>query len=146
MVVTAAIEQLRARVASIVYLDAFLPSNGQSLDDVSGAPRPGEPHLVAPLSAEFFNVNVADRAWVDSKLTPQSSLCFSERVSLSGALEQIPRKTYLLAASFSNAPFQEAYDRLTKDPTWTTHVIAGGHDVMIDNPLELSERLIEAAS
>ena len=145
MVITAAIEQVYERISSVVYLDAFLPAHGQSLDDLSGDRRPAEPHLVQPPSAELFNVNSADRAWVNARMTPHSSLCFSERVSLSGALERIPRKTYLLAGSFNFPVFQSAYERLAQDPGWTTRVIQGGHDVMIDNPQDLADMLIEAA-
>jgi pimeloyl-ACP methyl ester carboxylesterase len=145
MVITQAIEQISERIASVVYLDAFLPENGQCLDDLAGAQRPSEPHQVAPIPAEAFNVNMADRAWADAKATPQSSLCFSERVRLSGALEKIPQKTYILAGNFSLPPFDSAYARLTQAPGWKTHVLAGGHDLMLDNPQELADILIEAA-
>jgi pimeloyl-ACP methyl ester carboxylesterase len=146
MVVTAAIEHIRERISSVVYLDAFLPANGQSLDDITGEVRATtEPHLVTPITAEIFNVNIADREWVQSKMTPQPSRCFNERVSLTGALERIPRKTYLLAGSFSFPPFRGTYDRLSKDPTWTTRVIPGGHDLMIDSPREVAEALLAAA-
>jgi pimeloyl-ACP methyl ester carboxylesterase len=145
MVITQAIEQISGRIASVVYVDAFLPEDGQCLDDLSGAQRPPEPHLVAPISAEAFNVNMADRAWVDAKVTPQSSLCFRERVRLSGALGKISKKTYILAGSFSLPPFDSAYAKLAQDPGWDTHVILGGHDLMLDNFQELADILIKAA-
>src|SRR5262249_14810354 len=84
MVVTAALEYIQDRFSSIVSLDDFLPSSGQSLDDISGDSRPAEPHQVKPLSAEFFNVNAADRHWVDAKMTSHPSVCFTQRVCLSG--------------------------------------------------------------
>ena len=42
MVVTGALEHVADRVSHLVYLDAFVPADGQSLDDLSGAGyRPG---------------------------------------------------------------------------------------------------------
>ena len=37
MVVTGALEHVADRVSHLVYLDAFVPADGQSLDDLSGA-------------------------------------------------------------------------------------------------------------
>ena len=74
-----ALEQIGDRVSSIVWLDAFKPENGErGLDIASPFPRDGieaavargEPGRPAP-PAQVFGVNEADRAWVDSKLTPQ---------------------------------------------------------------------------
>ncbi len=43
MVVTGALEHVADRVAHLVYLDAFKPADGQSLDDLTGAPVPARP-------------------------------------------------------------------------------------------------------
>ena len=40
MVVTGAVSQLADRVRHLVYLDAFVPADGQSLSDLTG--QPGE--------------------------------------------------------------------------------------------------------
>ena len=146
MVISAALEQVAERVASVVFLDAFFPADGQSLYDLTGEPQPSEPRLVPPIPAEIFNVNGRDRAWVNAKMTPQCSACFTERVSLTGARERVPRKTYLLADSFALPPFRAAYERLSRDSGWATRIIRGGHDVMIDNPEELASALLEAAT
>ena len=39
MVVTGALEHVAPRVRHLVYLDAFVPDDGQSLVDLTGAPR-----------------------------------------------------------------------------------------------------------
>ncbi len=94
MVVTGAAERLPGKIASIVYLDAFLPADGQSLYDILGQEHASENGLVKPLPAEFFHVNAQDRAWVDRMTTPQSAACFSEKLHVPGALASIARKTY----------------------------------------------------
>jgi hypothetical protein len=49
------------------------------------------------MSAARFNVNEADRAWVDARCTPQPLATLTERIRLSGALERIKSRTYVLA-------------------------------------------------
>lgn len=144
MVITGAAEQVLDRIASIVYLDAFLPRDGQSLNDLAGGERAAE-GLIPPISAEQFAVNPADQAWVNGKMTPQSARCFSEKIWLTGAAERVPKKTYIWASDRTSPSFQNAYERLSKASGWTTHSIACGHDVMIDRPAELAELLIRSA-
>jgi pimeloyl-ACP methyl ester carboxylesterase len=143
MVITGAAEHIHERVASIVYLDAFLPQNGQSLDDIVGAVREAK-GPVPPITAEQFNVNAADRAWVNSKTTPQSAACFSEKLVLTGAVNKIPKKTYVMANVGTSPPFRANYERLKSDQAWRTYTVECGHDVMIDKPAELAVILTSA--
>ena len=144
MVATGAVERIWPRLASVVYLDAFLPRDGQSADDIVGAAMPAENGLVAPITAEQFNVNAADRTWVNRKMTPQSAACFSERLKLTGALDRIPGKTYIRAAGFPMPAFQATFERLSADPAWATHAMDCGHDIMIDAPEALAALLLDA--
>jgi pimeloyl-ACP methyl ester carboxylesterase len=143
MVITSAAERIREKIASIVYLDAFFPQSGQCLNDMAGVERPAT-GMIPPISAEQFNVNAADRAWVNSKLTPQSGACFSEKVSLTGAAHEVPKKAYIRAAVGTLPAFQGAYERLSKAPGWKTYSIDCGHVVMIDRPAELAELLMKS--
>jgi len=144
MVITGAAEHIHANVSSIVYVDAFLPRNGQSLDDIVGAPGPATNGMAIPITAERFNVNAADRDWVDAQMTPQSAACFSERLALTGAINKIAKKTYVLAKIGTLPHFQANYDRLSSDGAWRTHTVDCGHDVMIDKPAELARILTSA--
>jgi pimeloyl-ACP methyl ester carboxylesterase len=143
MVVTGAAEHIQERIASIVYLDAFLPNDRESLNDVAGSEWPAA-GMIPPITAEQFYVNAADRAWVNSKLTPQAGACFSETLSLTGAAYKVPKKTYIHATVGSLPAFQRSYERLSETPGWKTYAIDCGHDVMIDRPAELAELLIKS--
>ena len=145
MVISGAAERLAARIASIVYLDAFVPEDGQSLNDILDADLPVvDGYLVAPITAEQFNVNEADRAWVNAKMTHQPVACFTERLALTGAARRVPKKTYIWATARASPQFKSAFERLSADPGWTTHAVDCGHDVMIDKPAELAELLVGA--
>jgi pimeloyl-ACP methyl ester carboxylesterase len=138
MVISGVAEQVAPKIASIVYLDAFVPADGQSLVDLGGKLDAGP--FTAPIPAARFAVNEADRAWVDSKMTPQSSACFTEKIRLTGAYQKIPRKTYIRAKNFPG--FAATFERIRSDDSWETRVVDCGHDVMIDQPDELTSILL----
>ena len=139
MVITGVAEQVASKIASIVYLDAFLPADGQSLVDLGGKAEAGP--FTSPIPAARFAVNEADRAWVDSKMTPQSTACFTEKLKVTGAYQKISRKTYIRAKGFPG--FASTLERIRGDASWKTYVVDCGHDVMIDKPEELTSILLE---
>jgi pimeloyl-ACP methyl ester carboxylesterase len=138
MVITGVAEQVASKIASIVYLDAFVPADGQSLADLGGKVDAGD--FTAPIPAAVFSVNEADRAWVDRKMTPQSTACFTEKLEVTSAYQKISRKTYIRAMRF--AGFAATLEKLRSDASWKTYVVDCGHDVMIDKPDELTNILV----
>ena len=107
--VSGALEQIGLAVSSIVFLDSFLPDNGDSILE-KGNPRVAETIRAAvekkqlslpPLPASFFQVNEADRAWVDSMCTPQPLGTYTEKLVLTGARERIAKKTYIRAKGYA---------------------------------------------
>jgi pimeloyl-ACP methyl ester carboxylesterase len=140
MVITGVAEQLHERIAALVYLDAFLPTDGQSAGDVLGGATWTE-RLVPPISATAFGVNAHDRAWVDAKMTPHPVGCFTEKLKVSGAYQQVAKKLYVRASGFANPAFDSALARCRADQRWQTRVMNCGHDIMVDQPAELSALL-----
>jgi pimeloyl-ACP methyl ester carboxylesterase len=154
MVVTGVADAMPEKIASLIYLDAFLPGNNQSLHDLlppenaqaqreSATERNG--FSVPPISAADFNVNEADRPWVDSSCTPHPLATLTQRLRLTGGLERISSRTYVLATA-GGAPFRHFRDSVASDPRWTTHELPCGHDVMIDLPAETTALLIRGRS
>jgi hypothetical protein len=43
------------------------------------------------------------------------------------------------------SPFAATFDRVRRDPSWTTHVLDGAHNLMRDNPDDLLKILLDAA-
>ncbi|MGA7022658.1 MAG: alpha/beta hydrolase [Pseudolabrys sp.] len=136
---------------SLVFLDAFIPDNGDSTFDlvqpavqevIRGALAGGE--ITVPVrDAAAFRVNEKDRTWVDSLATPQPIATMTEKLTLSGARERMPRKAYIRASGYPNVSFEKAHARAKADPTWRTYEVPCGHDVMIDEPERLTEILLE---
>jgi len=153
-VITGVADQLPERMRALVYLDAFVLEDGQSLHDtvpppvaaaqVDGANASGDGWRVPPISAAHFNVNEADRAWVDSQCTPQSLATFQQRLALRSRIP--PEKvTHVLATNYAQTPFAP-FHALAKAKGWQTLTIDCGHDVMLDRPADLVRILLDAAA
>jgi pimeloyl-ACP methyl ester carboxylesterase len=147
-------EVMPAQIRSIVFLDAFLPENGDTIlkltgaavqDAIRAALQRGELG-VPPRPAEAFGVNEADRQWVDSLCVPQPIGTFTSAIALSGARERIERKSYIRAKGYNNPSFDRALAAARSDPSWRCYELLCGHDVMIDMPDRLSELLVQAAA
>lgn len=153
IVISGVAEKVLPQLASLVFLDAFVPSNGQTImtlsrqglrDAVNAAVKRGELGI-PPASAAYFGVNEKDRAFVDRKCTPQPIGTYGDPVKLSGAREKIAKKAYIRAKGFNSGGFDAIAARLRADPAWSVHDMPCGHDAMIDMPDRLTELLIAAA-
>jgi pimeloyl-ACP methyl ester carboxylesterase len=153
MVISGVADQMSAAIRSIVFLDAFVPKNGEAAQDLTSsavveiaraAMARGE-ITMPPRPAEAFGVNAADRAWVDRLCVGQPIGTFTQKLTLTGARDRIPRKSYIRAASYANPGFDRALAAARSDPSWRTYEVSCGHDVMVDAPNRLTEILLEAA-
>jgi pimeloyl-ACP methyl ester carboxylesterase len=136
MVITGAAERVGQRIASIVYVDAFIPGDGESFADFARGWKLTGPMTPPPPSSAGDFLDEADRAWVDRKVTPQPTATFTEKLRVTGAYQRVPRKIYVQATGW-DTPFGPQAAAARSDPSWTVHEIACGHDVEIDKPDEL---------
>ncbi len=153
-VISGVAEQAAPSIRSIVFLDAFVPNNGESVQDltgpavkeaIAGALQRGE-IAIPPRAAEAFNVNPADRAWVDRMCVGQPIATFTDKIALTGARDRIARKSYIRAAHYPNPGFDRALGEARANAAWRTYDVPCGHDVMVDMPDRLSEILLEVAN
>jgi hypothetical protein len=153
MVISGVAERIAPAIRSLVFLDAFVPRDGEAAGDLTSpalqdairsAVRRGESTMPAR-SAEAFGVNEADRAWVDGLCRPQPIATLTEKIGLTGARDRVARKSYIRAASYVNPGFDRALAAAKSDPSWRTYEVSCGHDVMVDAPDRLTEILLEAA-
>jgi pimeloyl-ACP methyl ester carboxylesterase len=152
-VISGVAEQVEADIASFVFLDAFVPEDGDSMASI-GTPATREAMVavqqrgettVPPRSAELFNVNAADCAWVNSLCGPHPIGTLLQPVTLAGARERIAKKAYIRAGSYPNTVFDAHAAKLKGRGGWRIESLACGHDVMVDMPEALTEVLLELA-
>ena len=153
--ISGAVEKIGARVSSIVYLDAFLPSNGERGFDTTSAQfqaqlkdavAKGEAGRPVPPASAFKVIDPKNVAWVQSKMTQQPVGVAMQPIALTGARDKIARKTYIRASAYPQPLFDKYLAQCKADPSWKTYEFKAeeaGHDVMVDAPQRLAEILLE---
>lgn len=154
-VVGSVADRIPGRIAHLVYLDAFVPRSGQSLHDtlpeeqramqLELCRKVGDGWKVPPIPAEVFNVNSADRAWVDSQCTMQSLATFQQPVQYAGRPFPAQMTTYVMATGWEGSPFAQFQER-AQAAGWGSITLDGGHDLMLDRPAEVLQVLLAAAA
>jgi len=125
-------------IGSLMYLDAFFPEDGQSLNDLV----PGPPHLpehaddylVPPprVNVVGFNAHMDPeaRAAYEERRMPQSMYCFQEKARVTAAREAIAQKTYVLATGYKNDTFALVAEKLRQRAGWRVEEMPFTHDLM----------------
>lgn len=145
MVVTGVADRLAGRIRSLIYLDAFVPEDGQSILDLSG------PEIaLASLAAAGENGGIAvpppvrsySRIPDDLKryTTMRSAQPFAtmvQKIRLSGAYRSIARKLYVAAGIEQSVAFAAIHTRLKGNPAWATMQVESGHMMQLEMPDEL---------
>ncbi|UCE31949.1 MAG: alpha/beta hydrolase [Burkholderiales bacterium] len=153
-VVTGALEHIADRVRHLVYLDAFVPQDGESLaSHVHGQGRSrieiGEEWLLQGPAREIDDPEEA--RWVTARRTPQPRGCFTEPVYLERPLEEFPfTRTYIKATvTVEGEPGAAAFWRAAKaaaaSPHWKYFEIDTNHAVASNWPAETARLLLAAA-
>jgi len=152
MVVTGVADAVPDKVASLVYLDAFVPENGQSLFSLlppDSRPQPaaasGEDWLTAPLPVDAFGEpSQKVRGFAARKTMPQPTACFSQQLKLTGGIDRIRRKTYIYCNNPEPTAFTRFYEMRKNKPGWIVHTLPCTHFVQMDMPDELTTLLLQA--
>jgi pimeloyl-ACP methyl ester carboxylesterase len=153
-VVTGALEHIAGRIRHLVYLDAFVPGDGDTLNAIAGngAGRPviglGGAWLVPPIPREFDDP--AEAAWAGARRTAHPAGCFTEPVRLPRPLEDYPfTRTYIKATGEPRpepgGPFWAAADRAMASPAWRYREVATNHMIPSNRPEDLTRLLLELA-
>lgn len=154
MVIAGVAERAASRLAHLVYLDAFVPQDGQSLLDTlpdkgaavrERAEKIGDGWLV-PAGADTFGVTAeADVQWLTARLTPHPLKSFTEPVRLTNPAARALPRTYILCRQ-GEASIFDAHAERAQRAGWHCHELRIGHDAMITAPEELANLLLTIAS
>lgn len=146
MVVTGVIDSVADRVKHLVYLDAFLPANGQSLFDLSGGGPQTTDDWRVPGMQRNEDPNDPETVWSNARRVGHPKATLEEKVKLAVPLEERPFSlTYIQATGRDGGgnAFDSAAERLRSNPRWTVRQISGGHSMQVSNPEGLARLLLE---
>ena len=139
MVATGVADRVPERVRHLIYLDAFVPGNGQSLFDMRGpTPRtaaapPDEDWLVPP-NPPPPDTSEADLAWLALRRRPQPVKTFSQSLLLRNPAPTLPRSYIYCTRKASDDLFLQFSRRFKSDPAWRYFEIAASHSPNVTAP------------
>jgi pimeloyl-ACP methyl ester carboxylesterase len=145
------------RVAHALYLDAFVPNQGQGLASFVPPPVKADFEKVAaaeglvppppPASwGERWGVSEpAMLAWAQARITPQAALSFTQTVRGDPFADGAVRLSYLKCTQNPNPGFKNVAASVQKDPRFRYAEVEGHHNVMLINPERLAEALLRLA-
>jgi len=144
MVVTGVADRLPDRIAHLVYVDAFVPHDGESLLDLGG-----------PGARAYIENDVRTRGdgWrnprpegpdADRRLVDHPFRTYTDPIVLRGGGAGIPR-TFVWCNAPPHPSFDGSAERARAEPGWRFRELPTWHTPMRTMPRELTELLLEAA-
>lgn len=165
MVITGAADRASERLSGLIYLDAAVPRDGQSMitqkPGVSVEETEATRAALAALAPDgvwmgvlplegygYVGLSGEERAWIAERLTPHPLSTWTETLRLAnGGGAHLPR-AYVHCMRpplpMSSMPFHAAL--LKNDPTWRYREIASGHGAMLTAPAAVASTLLELAA
>ena len=152
-VVTGCLDHVHDRVRELVYLDAFVPSDGECVADLLGLPRfpitLGQDHYLPAPSRAFDDP--LEAAFQEERAVPQPIACAYDPIRLHQALEGFPfGRTYVKATrsdtdEIGEAHFRAAAETARASERWRYREIDTNHMLLSNRPEEVTTVLLELA-
>jgi pimeloyl-ACP methyl ester carboxylesterase len=148
MVVTGVADRVADKVRTLVYLDAFVPRNGEALLDLARpemrAAIQDLKDSIPPLPPQRQGMtDPQEIAWVEGRRDPQPIGTFKEKVSLKGNYRG--KKTYIFCSGYSPTSFSGFATAAKADKSWQYHELPTHHYPQISMPRELAALLTAGA-
>lgn len=151
MVATGVADRARDKVKQLIYIDAFVPADGQSLLDLNEVARPrmqeamqnGDGWRVPP-NPTPSDTSPEDVAWLSERRVHMPVKCFEQKLKLSAPLT-LPR-SYIYATRITPADTFGPFAKMTKnDPAWRYYEIDASHSPNVTAPEALMAMLEKIA-
>ncbi|MEP2101355.1 MAG: alpha/beta fold hydrolase [Parasphingorhabdus sp.] len=161
MVITGVADAMKDRISAIVYLDAALPKNDETMitqgperspaiieqtrKALTGLAPDGIGMAAFPPDILGIPKDHPGYEWVARKLTPHPLKTWLDPIRLKHGGSQGLKRSYIhcIAPALPNSSFPYHAEQVQKDASWTYHMLATGHDAMVTAPDELVRILTE---
>jgi pimeloyl-ACP methyl ester carboxylesterase len=150
MVATGVATKIPDRIAQLIYLDAFVPRNGQSLADlVPQQQAAGMKEKAAQNGGWLVPGNPApedtspeDLAWVSRHRRPHPLKCMEQRLEF--AAEPSMPRAYIQCMRYPHGPFGQFASRAKSEKGWKSYEIDSSHSPNVTAPDALMKVLSQA--
>lgn len=157
MVISGVAGTAAERLAHLVYLDAIVPRDGESLfaaiarvnpEAAAQRQQPGADDWLLP-SIDPSLVGItdgADLAWLRARATPHPLKCFVEPVRVARPIPDAIPRTYIHCTEQTSISMDAFAAWLRTEPGWRLRELATGHEAPVSDPRGLAALLLEAAA
>ncbi|WP_346283200.1 alpha/beta hydrolase [Bradyrhizobium sp. BRP22] len=148
MVATGVADRVRDRIARLIYLDAFVPTDGQCLMDAN-PPTVRQRMQEAAKAADGWRVpsnpippdtSEADVKWISERRVLQSIKCFEQPLAMRGNLT-LPRSYVYFTRVTPADTFRPFAERAKNDPNWHYYELDASHSAHVTAPEALARLL-----
>ena len=155
MVATGVADRAPERLAQLVYLDAFVPSEGQCQFDLQSAETRSRMHEAARTIGDGWRIppnsvppdtSEADIAWVTPRRVMQPLKTFEEPLHLTGAGERIPKAYIYCTRPAPGDVFRQFAERARSETGWRYFEIDASHSPHVTAPTSLATLLDNIAA
>ena len=153
MVATAVADRARDRITKLIYIDAFVPEDGQSLLDLNEVARPRMQELTksgdgwrVPPNPTPPDTPPADVEWLTERRVHMPIKCFETSLKIHNGPLGLPR-SYIYATRITPADTFGRFAAHAKgDPAWRYHEIDASHSPNVTAPEALMSLLQQIAA
>ena len=145
MVVTGVADRVPERINTLVYLDAFVPQNGQALLDLLPArvrehfPKDGWQVPALPPAAQGMK-DEREIAWLEGRRDAQPMRTFTQKLKLEGRYRG--QRVYVSCTGYSPTSFAPFAERARNDAAWRYHELPTHHYPHVSMPAETAGVLL----
>lgn len=140
MVIAGASDRLTKRIRTLLFLDALVPNDGDSVWSIF--PSHLREMFIAAAADGLMTQNPPD---TEARARPHPLATFLQPIRLTEKAYQPANKVYAWCNAKAGSPFEATHDRLATDSEWITHRLACGHDIMNEAPELALTLLLETA-
>ena len=154
MVATGVADRAPECISSVVYVDAYVPRDDQSLFDLQTSETRERLRAEARTQGEGWRIppppmspdtSQDDFSWANSRRVMQPLMTFEQRLRLTGAVETLPRTYVYCKRARAGDVFRQFLDRARSEQGWKVFEIDASHSPNITASEELTETLVQAA-
>lgn len=156
MVITGVAAQVPERLRRLVYLDAYVPADGQSESDLwpaemraaIQADKAASRGLRQPPPPAILGISdpaLAD--WVKARWTPQPLTTYTQPVPRGNAKSAALPRVYIhcTGGPTTTSPVFAPFAAKARANGWEVHELAAGHMAMLTAPRDVAELLLQVA-